>query len=250
MKTLGPLAAALLAAVGMTGCGGEAQTSSADVAQAPPAPPPLSPAATSRRDLQAKVGPLVELSATPKGEPGRYERLGPARFEALNSLTPTAALYIAASRQCDRLVDIDTRATSREELVWRGRCENRTVFTVFEDDVRPLRSKLAGSLSEAAIAALPPPEPDDGIEPKELDWLGPCLNKFRTILRPGETYLHDTWTLGRRERGQRTLTVSGKLATDAFHESTARFSCRGDVKSGRVLEVAYRARGVNGVIKE
>ncbi|MBU1513177.1 MAG: hypothetical protein KKE02_14370 [Alphaproteobacteria bacterium] len=209
----------------------------------------LSLAPTSRGDLEKKVGPSVELTATRQGEPGRYDRLGGARFGALNSLTPAAAVWVVVSRQCDKLVDLDTRQSSRDEFVWRGRCENGTVFTLFENDVQAVRPKLKGGLNEASIAAIPQPEPDDGIEPDELDWLKACVDTFRGGLKPGESFLHDTWKLGRRTAGQRVLTVSGKISTDAFHEGAARLECRGDVKSRKVIEITYRAHGVSHVIK-
>ena len=226
----------MLAALAMANCGGSESNSSREPVALRPRPP-LSPAATSRADLETKVGPLVELSATPKGEPGRYDRLGVQRFNALNSLSPTVALYIAASRECGELVNLDTRQSSRDELVWRGRCENGNVFTVFEEDARVVRPKLRGSLSYASISALPPPETGDGNEPGELDWLGPCVTKIRAGLKDGETFLHDEWKLGRRRAGHRTLVISGKISTNAFNEHSARFGCDGDVATGQVLEI-------------
>lgn len=226
----------VLTALILASCGGSEPKNAQEGASAAP-PLPLSPAPTSRAELENKVGPLVELTATRKGEPGRYDRLGAERFNALNALSPTVALYIAATRKCDRLVDVDTRASSRDELVWRGRCENGTAFTVFEDDVRGVRAKLQGALSAATIAALPPPEPDDGNEPDELGWLTPCVDQFRSGLKEGETFLHDTWKLGRRKSDMRTLTVSGHISTNAFKERPARFACVGNVKTGKVVKI-------------
>lgn len=217
----------------LTGC----RDPEPETAIAPPPPPPDSPPASSRGDLEGKVGPLVELAATRQGEPGRYDRLGAAQFSKLNSLSPSAALYIAASPRCDQLIDVDTRRSTPSELVWRGRCANGTIFTVFENDVKNARSRLTGVLTEASIRAIPPPAPDEGTEPGELDWLRPCLERFRGTLTAEESFLHDRWKLGRRSQGRRTLSVSGNISTDAFHEKPHRFECTGDVATGRVLEI-------------
>lgn len=241
---------ALLLFMGLTACGESDPRGIHGATAEVILPPPLGPEPTSRRDLERKVGPLVELSATRAGEPGRYDRLGAKRFAELNSLSPSAALLVATSRKCDQLVDVDTRGSSRDELVWRGRCENGTVFVLFENDVRAVRSKLQGGLTQSSIASVPPPEPDSGSEPDELDWLRPCVDRFRESLGAGETFLHDTWKLGRRTADHRTLVVSGTISTDAFHTSPARFECKGEVKTGKVADITYTAHGLRRVIKD
>lgn len=209
----------------LAACGNESAPEEAPVEESPI---PDSPSPATIADLKAKVGPLVELSATRQGEPGRYDRLGSQRFSDLNALSRWAALWVATSNKCDQLIDMDTRQSSRDELVWVGRCDNGRQYKVYELDVADAKVQLRNRADGDSVRDVVPPTPLDGnvLDPTMMEMLAVCQAQFNRNLPSDGTYMGDGSTGGKRRAGQAEFRATGTLAANAFSSVKTAYVCR------------------------
>lgn len=219
------LFAATAAALLLCSCGDDRSETSVRVTPPQAVERPESPKPKTIADLKAKVGPLVELTATRQGEPGRYERLGSRRFNDLNNLSRWAALWVATSTRCDRLIDMDTRQSTREELAWVGKCENGSRYWVFEEDVAAVKSEISERGDTASISDLTPPVPTESTPYTMMELLAACQQEFNAFLPDDQSYIGDGYTGGKRQAGKANFRVTGTLSSNAFSDTKTSYNC-------------------------
>lgn len=102
-------------------------------------------------DPKSKISKDAIIPMTQKGYPKTYKAWGSKYIQRMNKeLMPKAALLVAHSAKCDRVISVDlsdNRSTPKKEAVFFVDCENGERFYVSENDIK--KNTSAKSIKEA-----------------------------------------------------------------------------------------------------
>lgn len=199
-------------------------------------------------DAKAKV-PFEPVLMTSSGYPKIYKQLGPAKFDAANSLMSWAALAAANSKQCSEVTDIGVSDKStRRAVVWFVDCKNSERFMISEAQAVAVRDQYDPNASpeakaHAAQVAVAEPKSARWKNFKEGDAVTACRTLVQSTMANQQSF--DTaWTWDSQkddDTGLVTLQQDFSAQNGFGATINSRYSCVVNAdQSSRIVKLSIR----------
>ena len=197
---------------------------------------------------KAKV-PFEPALMTKADYPKMYKQLGPAKFDAANSLMSWAALAAANSKQCSEVTDIGVSDKStRRAVLWFVGCKNSERFMISEAQAIAVRDQYDPNASpeakaHAAQVAVAEPKSARWKNFKESDAVTACRTLVQSTMTNQRSF-DAAWTWD-SEKDDDTGLVTIQQDFDAQNgfggTISSRYSCVVNADQGsRIVKLSIR----------
>lgn len=197
---------------------------------------------------KAKV-PFEPALMTKADYPKMYKQLGPAKFDAANSLMSWAALAAANSKQCSEVTDIGVSDKStRRAVLWFVDCKNSERFMISEAQAIAVRGQYDPNASpeakaRAAQVAVAEPMSARWKDFKEADAVTACRTLVQSTMTNQRSF-DAAWTWD-SEKDDDTGLVTIQQDFDAQNgfggTISSRYSCVVNADQGsRIVKLSIR----------